>query len=205
MDGFGAGPEQDLEHPLGVGGEAIFDWFFSTRTFRAMHGRDGGETGVDDAFARRGFENVGAWVIGRNMFGPVRGPWTDDAWQGWWGDEPPYHTPVFVLTHHPRAPLVMRGGTTFYFVTEGADAALALAGEAAGPQDVRIGGGVATILAYLRSGSIDELHLALVPALLGRGERLFAELDLPALGYAVTEAVPSERAAHVILTRGKVH
>jgi len=205
LDGFGAGPAQDLEHPLGVGGEAMFDWLFSTRTFCAMHGRDGGETGVDDTFARRGFENVGAWIIGRNMFGPVRGPWPDDAWRGWWGDEPPFHTPVFVLTHHPRAPLVMQGGTTFHFVTEGTEAALAVAREAAGRQDVRIGGGVETIHAYLRSGLIDEIHLALVATLLGRGERLFAELDLPALGYAVTETAPAERATHVVLARRKVH
>jgi dihydrofolate reductase len=205
LDGFGAGPAQDLEHPLGVGGEAMFDWLFSTRTFCAMHGRDGGETGVDDTFARRGFENVGAWIIGRNMFGPVRGPWPDDAWRGWWGDEPPFHTPVFVLTHHPRAPLVMQGGTTFHFVTEGTEAALALAREAAGRQDVRIGGGVETIHAYLRSGLVDEIHRALVATLLGRGERLFAELDLPALGYAVTETAPAERATHVVLARRKVH
>jgi len=205
LDGFGAGPAQDLEHPLGVGGEAMFDWLFSTRTFCAMHGRDGGETGVDDTFARRGFENVGAWIIGRNMFGPVRGPWPDDAWRGWWGDEPPFHTPVFVLTHHPRAPLVMQGGTTFHFVTEGTEAALAVAREAAGRQDVRIGGGVETIHAYLRSGLVDEIHLALVATLLGRGERLFAELDLPALGYAVTETAPAERATHVVLARRKVH
>ncbi len=204
IDGCGAGSGQDLEHPLGAGGEALFDWFSATRTWCAMLGRDGGEMGVDDTFARRGFENVGAWILGRNMFGPVRGPWLDDAWQGWWGDEPPYHTPVFVLTHHPRAEIVMRGGTTFHFVTEGIEAALALASKAAGPQDVRVGGGVATIRAYLQAGLIDEMHLALAPALLGRGERLFADLDLPALGYAVTQTVTGERATHVIVAPGKV-
>jgi dihydrofolate reductase len=203
-DGFVAGPDQDLEHPLGAGGDALFEWFFTTRTWSAMHGGEGGETGIDDDFARRGFENVGAWLIGRNMFGPIRGPWLDDDWKGWWGDEPPYRTPVFVLTHHARAPLIMKGGTTFHFVTEGAETALALAREAAGERDVRIGGGAATIRTYLRSASIDEMHLVLVPALLGSGEPLLAGLDLPSLGYRVAEAVPSTRVTHMVIARGKV-
>ncbi|HVN70079.1 MAG TPA: dihydrofolate reductase family protein [Candidatus Binatia bacterium] len=204
IDGFGAGPGQDLEHPLGIGAEAIFEWFFATRTFAEMQDRDGGEMGIDDAFARRGFDDVGAWIVGRNMFGPVRGPWPDETWRGWWGDDPPFHTPVFVLTHHPRETIVMQGGTTFHFVTEGIEAALALAREAAGRQDVRIGGGVATIRAYLRARLIDEMHLAVAPALLGSGEALFDGLDLPRLGYAVTETVPGERATHVLVERGKV-
>lgn len=204
VDGYAAGPGQDLDHPLGAGGEALFDWFFATRTWCAMHGREGGETGIDDTFARRGFENVGAWIIGRNMFGPVRGPWPDETWRGWWGDEPPYRVPVFVLTHHSRAPLVMKGGTTFHFVTGGIEAALALGSEAAGAADVRVGGGSATIRSFLRAGSVDEMHLALAPVLLGKGEPLFADLDLPALGYAVKEIVSGERATHVTVARGKV-
>jgi dihydrofolate reductase len=192
---------QDLEHPLGAGGEALFEWFFETRTWYAMHGKAGGDTGVDDAFAKRGFENVGAWIIGRNMFGPVRGPWPDEAWKGWWGDEPPYHVPVFVLTHHRREPLVMQGGTTFHFVTEGVGAALARAREAAGSRDVRIGGGVSTIREYLRSKLIDEMHLAVVPTLLGAGEQLFAGIDLAALGYAVQEAAATKRATHVLVAK----
>lgn len=204
IDGYAAGPDQNLEHPLGAGGESLFDWFFATRTWRAIHGGDGaGETGIDDTFARRGFENVGAWIIGRNMFGPVRGPWPDETWRGWWGEEPPYRVPVVVLTHYPRAPLVMTGRTTFHFVT-GVEAALALASEAAGAADVRIGGGAATIRSFLQAGLIDEMHLALVPALLGRGEPIFAGLDLPALGYAVKEIVSGERATHVVVARGKV-
>lgn len=205
IDGYGAGPMQDLEHPLGVGGEVLFKWCLPTRTWCALHGRNGGETGTDDAFARRGFENVGAWILGRNMFGPVREPWPDDAWRGWWGDEPPYHMPVFVLTHHPRAPIVMHGGTTFHFVANGIEAALALAREAADLQDVRIGGGVATIRAYLRAGLIDEMHLAVAPTFLGAGERLFAEMNLPRLGYAVTESVATQLATHVVVARAKVH
>jgi dihydrofolate reductase len=204
IDGYAAGLGQDLDHPLGVGAATLFDWFFATRTWRTMHGQDGGETGIEDAFARRGIENVGAWIIGRNMFGPVRGPWADDTWRGWWGDEPPYRLPVFVLTHHPRAPVVMKGGTTFYFVSGGIEAALALASEAAGAADVRIGGGAATIRSFLRAGSVDEMHLALAPVLLGGGEPLFADLDLPALGYAVKEIVSGERATHVTVARGKV-
>src|SRR4051812_20387454 len=163
LDGFGAGPRQDLENPLGVRGPEMFAWFFPTATFRQMHQMTGGEEGVDNEFAARGFENVGAWILGRNMFGPVRGPWPDDSWKGWWGDEPPYRVPVFVLTHYPREPLVMNGGTTFYFVTDGAESALDQAVKAAGERDVRVGGGVSTIRQYLSAGKIDEMHLAFSP------------------------------------------
>ncbi len=176
-------------------------WAFGTRTFRAMFGQEGGGDGVDERFAAASFEGVGAWILGRNMFGPVRGPWPDESWTGWWGDEPPYHVPVFVLTHHARAPLVMKGGTTFHFVTDGAEAALDAARAAAGGRDVRIGGGVATVRQYLEARAIDELHLAVSPVLLGQGENLFTGLDLPALGYVVAETVAGERAEHVIVRR----
>jgi dihydrofolate reductase len=201
LDGFAAGPEQDLENPLGRGGGAMFQWFFPTRTFRAMQGEAGGTTGVDDRAAVQSFENVGAWILGRNIFGPVRGPWPDESWRGWWGEEPPYHHPVFVLTHHERPPLEMKGGTTFHFVTDGIEAALDRAKEAAGGTDVRIGGGAATIRQYLQARLIDELRLAIAPVLLGRGENLFAGLDLPALGYRVTAHEASEAALHVLVTR----
>lgn len=201
LDGYGAGPDQDLQNPLGVGGAAMFGWAFGTRTFRTMFGQEGGSTGTDDAFARRGFENMGAWILGRHMFGPVRGPWPDESWRGWWGDEPPYHVPVFVLTHHARAPLAMQGGTTFHFVTDGIESALAQARAAAGARDVRLGGGVATIRQYLAAGLLDEMHLAVSPVLLGRGEHLFHGLDLPALGWHVAEHVAGEAATHVVLTR----
>jgi dihydrofolate reductase len=202
IDGFGAGPAQSLDHPLGVGGEAFHEWVFPTRTFRrVVLGQEDGETGVDDDFAAAGFRNVGAWIIGRNMFSPLRGPWADASWRGWWGEEPPYHTPVFVLTHHAREPLEMRGGTTFYFVTEGIHVALARARAAAGDQDVRIGGGAATIRQYLRARLIDELHLAIAPVVLGSGERLFEDVDMKALGYTCTKQVASARATHVVLTR----
>jgi dihydrofolate reductase len=202
IDGFGAGLRQDLEHPLGVGGPELFDWFFPTRTFQRMHGAGEGETGVDDDFCARGFDNIGAWILGRNMFGPVRGPWPDDNWRGWWGEEPPYHVPVFVLTHHARAPLAMKGGTEFRFITEGIEAALAQAKAAAGDKDVRLGGGVDTIRQYLRAHLVDELHLAISPVLLGEGEHLFGGLDLRALGYACTKHVAGGRAAaHVILQK----
>jgi dihydrofolate reductase len=202
LDGYGAGPNQDLANPLGVGGHALFQWFFPTRTFQSMHG-DGksGTTGIDDEFARRGFENVGAWILGRNMFGPVRGAWPDDQWKGWWGAEPPYHCPVFVLTHHARAPLVMAGGTTFHFVTEGIEAALQRAREAAGGKDVRVGGGVSTVRQYLSKRLIDELHFAVSPVLMGRGENLFAGLDFVALGYRTTEHVAGPSATHVTVKR----
>jgi len=203
LDGFGAGPAQDLEHPLGVGGTSLHGWAFATRTFQQrLLGRDGGETGVDDEFAARGFDNVGAWILGRNMFGPVRGPWLpDDSWRGWWGENPVYHVPVFVLTHHVRAPLVMEGGTTFHFVTDGIEAALARARDAAGDKDVRVGGGVNVIQQYLRQRLVDEMHVAISPVLLGAGERLFEGVDLPALGYACTRHAASARATHVVLSR----
>lgn len=201
LDGYGAGPDQSLEHPLGVGGPALHGWAFETRTFRQRFGQDGGATDVDDTFAQRGFTNIGAWVLGRNMFGPIRGPWPDDAWKGWWGDEPPYHCDVFVLTHHPRASFTMQGGTTFHFVTDGLDAAVARARASAQAKDVRIGGGVATIRAALQARLIDDVHLAVSPVLLGRGESLFAGLDLPALGYKVVEHVATARATHVVLRR----
>ena len=201
LDGFGAGPGQDLQHPLGVRGPEIMAWAFPTRFFCRMQGQSGGETGRDNELMEKGFENVGAWILGRNMFGPMRGPWADDGWRGWWGEEPPYHVPVFVLTHHPREPLVMQGGTTFHFVTEGAQVALERARAAAGGRDVRVGGGAATVREYLRSRQLDLLHLAVRPVLLGRGEPLFAGLDLPALGYDVTDTEPGERATHVFLRK----
>ena len=203
IDGFGAGPNQDLEHPLGVGGEEIFDWFFRSRTFQAMHGAgEGGETGTDDDFAARGFENLGAWILGRNMFGPVRGPWPDESWRGWWGEEPPYHVPAFVLTHHARPPLEMKGGTTFHFVTGGIEEALERARKAAAGKDVRVGGGASTIRQYLAARLLDELHLVISPVLLGRGEPLYAGLDLCALGYECVAHTPGSRAlAHVTIRR----
>ncbi|HVO21100.1 MAG TPA: dihydrofolate reductase family protein [Anaeromyxobacter sp.] len=210
LDGYGAGPDQSLDNPLGKGGTALHEWFFPTRTFKRMHApelaperiaQEGGTTGIDDSFAARGFENLGAWIIGRNMFGPVRGPWPDLSWRGWWGENPPYHVPVFVLTHHARAPLEMEGGTVFHFVTGGIEAALARAREAAGSRDVRLGGGVNTIRQYLKARLIDEMHLAISPVLLGDGEPLFVGMNLPALGYAVSKHVPSERATHVVCSR----
>lgn len=201
LDGFGAGPDQDLQHPIGVNGMTLMEWFVHTRTWRQMHGQDGGETGVDHAVAAQGFAGIGAWILGRNMFGPIRGPWPDENWRGWWGDEPPYHTPVFVLTRHPRAPLRMAGGTEFHFITDGIEAALAQARAAAGSADVRLGGGVSTIRQFLRAGLIDELHLAVRPVLLGRGEALWQDIDLPALGYACTRHLAGERATHMFLSR----
>ena len=202
LDGYGAGPHQDLTHPLGVGGTDLHHWLFPTRTIQqTLFGAEGGTTGVDDDFAARGFSNVGAWILGRNMFGPVRGPWPDMDWKGWWGDNPPYHVPTFILTHHPRAPIAMEGGTIFHFVTGGIHEALDLARDAAGEKDVRIGGGPATIQQYLRAGLIDELHLAISPVLLGSGERLFEGLDMRALGYTCTQCVASEKATHVVLQR----
>ncbi|MER9074549.1 dihydrofolate reductase family protein [Mesorhizobium sp. M0904] len=202
IDGFGAGPDQDLKNPLGVGGEALHGWMFGTRTFRKMVlGKDGGTTDTDEAFAARSFENVGAWILGRNMFGPIRGEWPDDSWKGWWGDNPPYHVPVFVLTHHPRDPIVMEGGTTFYFVTDGIHSALQKAKAAADGKDIRLGGGVATIRQYLQEKLIDELHLAISPVLLGAGENLFAGIDMPKLGYRCSEQVATPKATHVIIER----
>jgi dihydrofolate reductase len=201
LDGFGAGSDQSLDNPLGVGGLSLHEWFFPTRTFQAMHGDGGGTTGVDDDFAARGVEGIGAWILGRNMFGPVRGPWPDESWRGWWGETPPYHTAVFVLTHHARAPLAMNGGTTFHFVTGGADEALARAREAAKGKDVRVGGGVATIRQYLQAGLVDEMHLAVSPTLLGTGENLLGGIDLVRLGFRRSEHVATPGALHVVLTR----
>jgi dihydrofolate reductase len=201
IDGYGAGPGQSLENPLGMGGTTLHPWLVATRTFKRLFGEEGGSTGVDDDFAARGFADIGAWILGRNMFGPVRGPWPDDQWKGWWGPNPPYHTPVFVLTHHARASMVMEGGTTFHFVTGGIHAALDRAREAAQGKDVRLGGGVATIRQYLNAGLVDEMHLAIAPVLLGRGEALLTGIDLPALGYECTEHVATAGATHVVLTR----
>ena len=201
LDGYGAGPNQDLEHPLGVNGHDMMQWFFPTRTWRRMQGQDGGETGVDDAMAAAGFEGIGAWILGRNMFGPVRGPWPDESWKGWWGDEPPYRVPAFVLTHYSRPPLAMRGGTEFRFVTGGIHDALAQAKAAAGGRDVRLGGGVATVREYLRAALVDDLHLAVGPVLLGAGEHLMHGLDLRALGYECTKQVAGARATHVFLRK----
>jgi dihydrofolate reductase len=201
LDGFGAGPGQSLENPLGIGGMALHDWMVSTRTIQRMMGKDGGETGIDDDFAARGFENIGAWIIGRNMFGPVRGPWPDESWKGWWGENPPYHTPVFVLTHHARGPLEMQGQTTFHFVTDGIHAAAERASAAANGKDVRIGGGAATIQQFLRAGLIDEVHLAIAPIVLGAGEPFFANLDMAKLGYRCTESACTPKAMHVVLRR----
>lgn len=209
LDGFGAGPDQSLENPMGVGGMALHQWVFGTRTFQAMHGEfaarligdQEAQVGVDDTFAARSFENVGAWIMGRNMFSPSRGAWTEDGWKGWWGDDPPYHVPVFVLTRHGRAPIEMKGGTTFHFVTDGIEDALASAKQAAGPKDVRLGGGAATVRQYLQAKLVDELHLAVAPVFLGRGAQLLFGLDLPALGYRVTEHASSAAATHVVVTR----
>ena len=201
LDGFGAGPEQGLHDPLGKRGTELHEWMFGTKMFHAMTGRSGGVAGVDDDYASRSMAGFGAFIIGRNMFGPVRGEWPDETWKGWWGDNPPYHAPVFVLTRHPRSPITLAGGTTFHFVTEGIDVALDLAKSAAGPRDIKIGGGVATVRQYLEARVIDELHVAVAPILLGRGEALFSGIDLPSLGYRVTEHVASKHATHVVLTK----
>lgn len=202
LDGFGAGLRQDIDNPLGVRGLELHQWFFGTEIFQKMHGGGGGDSqSVDNEFAARSFENVGAWILGRNMFGPVRGPWDGDAWKGWWGDTPPYHTPVFVLTHYARPPLVMNGGTTFYFVTDGIESALKKAKDAAGGKDVRVGGGVSTIRQYLTADQIDEMHLALSPVLLGEGEHLFAGINLAALGFVPEKTVAGEKAMHVFLRK----
>jgi len=201
VDGFGAGPGQNRENPLGVGGMALHEWMFSTRTVRRMMGQEGGTTGIDDGFAVRGFENVGAWVIGRNMFGPVRGPWPDESWRGWWGENPPFQVPVFVLTHHARRAIEMEGGTTFYFVTEGIEAAASRAREAAQGKEVRLGGGVATIRQFLQARMIEEMHVAVSPVVMGSGEALYAGLNLAGLGYRCREQVAGEKAVHVLFGR----
>ena len=199
LDGYGAGPDQDINNGLGVGGEDLHQWFIPTRTFQQTHGAGHGTTGVDNDFAARGFRNIGAWIMGRNMFGPIRGPWPDTSWNGWWGNNPPYHVPVFVLTHHPRPPVEMEGNTTFHFVTGGIHEALDRARKAANGMDVRIGGGPNVIQQYLREALIDELHVAIAPALLGRGERLFEGVDLRTLGYECVQFAASEKATHVVL------
>ena len=202
LDGFGAGPEQSLENPLGKRGGDIFQWFLGTKTFRAMTGQQGGSEGVDEKYAAASMAGFGAFILGRNMFGPIRGEWPDDQWKGWWGENPPYHTPTFILTNYRRDPTVMAGGTTFYFVTDGIESALDQAKSAAGDLDVKIGGGVSTVRQYLVTGAIDELHLAISPVVLGQGEALFAGLDLPALGYSVTGREATDLATHVVLTKG---
>jgi dihydrofolate reductase len=201
VDGFGAGPNQDLNNPLGEGGEDLHQWFFPTRVFQKMQGNADGTTGVDNDFAERGFDGIGAWILGRNMFGPIRGEWPDDKWKGWWGDNPPYHNSVFVLTHHPRASIQMEGGTTFHFVTDGIHAALQRARQAAGGLDVRVGGGASTIRQYLEAGLVDQMHIAVAPIVLGSGENLFAGIDLLKLGYKCTERVTTPAALHVVLTK----
>jgi dihydrofolate reductase len=201
IDGFAAGPDQSLENPLGVRGPELFSWFFPTKTFNDMHGSGGGTTGVDNDFALRSFHNVGAWILGRNMFGPVRGPWPDESWKGWWGTNPPYHVPTFILTHHARPPLEMEGGTKFIFVTDGIQSALQQAKKAAGDKDVRIGGGASTLRQYLKAGLVDEVHLALMPVLMGKGENLFTGLDLHELGFKCVERVSSDPATHVVLRK----
>ena len=202
IDGFGAGPNQSLDNPLGMGGEELHQWFFPTKTFQqSSMDKDEGTTGVDNDFAARGFSNIGAWIIGRNMFGPVRGPWPDEEWKGWWGDNPPYHVPVYVLTHHERSPVEMEGGTTFYFVTDGIEAALDRAFDAADNKDVRLGGGVHTIRQYLKAKLIDEMHIAISPVLMGSGENLFSGVNLPSLGYKCTEHVTTDNATHVVIKK----
>lgn len=200
LDGFGAGSGQTLEQPLGAHGPALHEWMVRTRTFQATQGESGGETGVDDDFVARGFAGIGAWIMGRNMFGPIRGPWNDEEWKGWWGENPPYHCPVYVLTNHPRSSIEMEGGTTFHFVTSGIDDALEQATKAADGADIRLGGGVNTIRQYLSAGLVDELHVVIVPVLLGRGEALLAGLDLPRLGYGISEHVATPAATHVVMT-----
>jgi dihydrofolate reductase len=201
LDGFGAGPNQSLENPLGVGGTELHQWFFKTKVFQKFHGEGGGVDGVDNSFGERSFENIGAWIMGRNMFGPVRGSWPDKEWRGWWGENPPYHVPVFVLTHHQREPLEMEGGTIFYFITDGIESALKKAKEAAKGKDIRIGGGVQVIREYLQAGLVDELHLAYSPVFLGSGESLFSGIDMPKLGFSVTEKAQTADAMHIILSK----
>jgi len=201
LDGYGAGPEQSLQDPLGKRGEELHRWLVGTKTFKAMFGREGGSEGVDDDYTRRSMEGFGAFILGRNMFGPIRGEWPDENWKGWWGDNPPYHAPTYILTHYKRDPIVMEGGTTFYFVTDGIETALEQAKAAAGGLDVKIGGGVSTVRQYLQAGLIDELHFAFSPVMLGHGEAMFAGIDLPALGFRVAESATTELATHIVLNR----
>jgi dihydrofolate reductase len=201
LDGYGAGANQTLDQPLGKGGEALHEWMVTTRTFQQLYGDGAGTTGTDDELTARGFENAGAWILGRNMFGPVRGEWPEDTWRGWWGESPPYHVPVFVLTHYPRAPLTMEGDTTFHFITDGIESALKHAKQAAGGQDVRVGGGVSVIRQYLQARLIDQLHIAISPIVLGSGEHLFAGLDLLSLGYNVVEHVTTPNAMHLVIAK----
>lgn len=202
LDGFGAGPNQSLENPLGIGGVSLHEWAFKTKTMQEkIFGNSGGATGPDDDFAARSFQNIGAWILGRNMFAPTRGPFKDDSWKGWWGNNPPYHVPVFVLTHHARSPIEMEGGTTFYFVTGGIESALEKAKEAAKGKDVRIGGGVATVREYLKAGLIDEMHLVYSPVFLGSGESLFSGINLPSLGFNLVKKVLTKDAIHVVLKK----
>lgn len=201
LDGFSAGVEQSLNHPLGIRGDEIFQWFFPTRAFLEMQGKEGGETGIDNDFGRRAMDGFGAFILGRNMFGPIRGEWPDDQWKGWWGDNPPYHAPTFILTHYPRPPIEMLGGTTFHFVTDGVESALHRAREAAGAKDIKIGGGVQTVRQYIQAGHVDEIHLAIAPIALGQGESLFSGLDLRALGYRTVEHSATDRATHIVLAK----
>jgi dihydrofolate reductase len=201
LDGYGAGPGQSIDAPLGVGGEGLHEWLVRTRSFKRTHGGEGGDAGTDDEFAEKSMTGVGAWILGRNMFGPVRGPWPNDSWRGWWGKNPPYHSPVFVLTHHARPSLEMEGGTVFHFVTDGVDAALERARAAAGSLDIRLLGGAATIRAYLKAKLVDEMHIAVSPVLLGSGESLLSGIDLPALGYRCADSVAGARAVHYIIER----
>jgi dihydrofolate reductase len=201
LDGFGAGEGQSIQDPLGVRGEELHNWIFPTKMFQRMGGKEDGTTGVDNDFAERSMENIGAWIMGRNMFGPVRGPWPDNEWKGWWGEAPPYHVPVFVLTHHARAPITMKGGTTFHFITGGIESALEEAKKVANSKDIRIGGGVSTIRQYLQAGYIDEMQLTFSPVLLGSGEHLFSGIDLPALGFTKIEQINGEKAMHIILKK----
>ena len=203
LDGYGAGPDQSIENPLGKRGEELHEWIFPTRMFQKMMGKEDGTEGADNDFADRSFENIGAWIMGRNMFGPIRGPWQDNEWKGWWGDNPPYHVPVFVLTNHARESISMKGGTVFHFVTGGIESALDRAAKAANGKDIRIGGGTSTIRQYLQAGYIDEMHLAFAPVMLRSGEHLFAGIDLPALGFSVTQTLYGNRATHVILKKGR--
>ncbi len=201
MDGFGAGPYQSLENPLGERGEELHEWMFPTKVFQQMMGTENGTEGTDNEFAKKSFENIGAWIMGRNMFGHSRGPWPDDGWKGWWGDNPPYHVPVFVLTHYDREPIPMKGGTTFYFVSDGIESALEKAKEAANGKDIRIGGGTSTVRQYLQAGLIDEIHLAFSPVFLGSGEHLFEGIDIPKLGFSEPKVTYGEKASHLVLKK----